>query len=81
MLAYLAATSPAVATGFWDGKPRATPGRLRRVLLQAPFLEDAGFPGRMRNKGSATEHLPKGVVGHRRQRRGTPARQPLPLAA
>jgi hypothetical protein len=81
MLAYLAATSPAVATGFWDRKPRATPGRLRRVLLQAPFLEVAGLPGRMRKKGSATEHLPKGVVGHRRQRRGTPALQPLPLAA
>jgi hypothetical protein len=81
ILSYLAASSPAVPTGFWDRRPRPTPGRLRRVLAQAPFPEVAALPARMRKKRSPTAHLPKGVAGHRRQRRDTPALQPLPLAA
>jgi hypothetical protein len=81
ILSYVAATSPAVATGFWDRKPLPTAGRLRRVLSRAPFPEVSGLPGRMRKKASITAHLPKGVAGHRRRRRGTPALEPLPLAA
>jgi hypothetical protein len=81
ILSYGAATSPAVATGFWDRRPQATPGRLRRVLARAPLSEVAWLPGRLRKKASRTAHLPKGVAGHRRQQRGTPASQPLPLAA
>lgn len=81
MLTYGAASSPAVPTGFWDRRPQATPGRLRRLLSQAPIPEDAALPGRMRKKASVTAHLPKGVAGHRRRRRGTPVLQPLPWAA
>jgi hypothetical protein len=81
MLTYGAASSPAVPTGFWDRRPKATPGRLRRLLSQAPIPEDAALPGRMRKKASVTAHLPKGVAGHRRRRRGTPVLQPLPWAA
>jgi hypothetical protein len=81
ILSYLAATSPAVPTGFWDRRPRATPGRLRRVRSWAPLPEEAALPGRMRKKASPTAHLPKGVVGHRRQRRCSPTCQPLLLAA
>jgi hypothetical protein len=81
ILSYVAASGPAVPTGFWDRRPRATPGRLRGALGRVPFPEDAGVPARMRKKASATTHLPTGVAGHRRQRRGTPALKPLPLAA
>jgi hypothetical protein len=81
MLTYGAASSPAVPTGFWDRRPKATPGRLRRLLSQAPIPEDAALPGRMRKKASVTAHLPKGIAGHRRRRRGTPVLQPLPWAA
>src|SRR5207244_11502144 len=34
ILAYTAATQPALSTGFWDRAPRPTSGRLRRVLAQ-----------------------------------------------
>lgn len=81
MLTYGAASSPAVPTGFWDRRPKATPGRLRRLLSRAPFPEAAALPERMRKKASVTAHLPKGVAGHRRRRRGTPVLQPLPWAA
>jgi hypothetical protein len=37
ILAYTAATQPALPTGFWDRAPRPTPGRLRRVLAQVHF--------------------------------------------
>ena len=30
ILSYVAAVSPPIPTGFWDRKPQATPGRLRR---------------------------------------------------
>lgn len=63
---YLAATLPAVPTGFWDRDPRPTAGRLRRVLAQAPFPEEYPLPDRIRKKASVTEHLPKGVLAHRR---------------
>ena len=37
ILSYTAATSPAIATGFWDRRPQPTPGRLRRALAHTPF--------------------------------------------
>lgn len=69
ILAYVAATSPAVPTGFWDRQPQATPGRLRRVLSQVDFPNMTDFDTQVRKKDSVTEHLPKGVAGHRRQKR------------
>lgn len=33
LLSFLAATVPAVATGFWNRKPQLTPGRSRRHLF------------------------------------------------
>jgi hypothetical protein len=59
-LTFLAATLPASPTGFWDRKPKRTPGRLRRTLIGKPFPKDAIFSGQLREKRSATAHLPKG---------------------
>jgi hypothetical protein len=67
VLAYVAATTAAVATGFWDRCCRPTCGRLRRVLLRVPFSEIPVPAGTLRKKASVTAHLPKGVQGHRRQ--------------
>jgi len=60
ILTFLAATIPAIPTGFWDRKPKRTPGRLRRTLIGKPFPKDAIFSGQLREKRSATAHLPKG---------------------
>ena len=68
VLTYVAATSAAVATGFWDRYCRPTCGRLRRVLLRADFSEIPVLAGELRKKASVTAHLPKGVQGHRRQK-------------
>jgi hypothetical protein len=68
LLSYVAATSPAMATGFWDRCARPTCGRLRRVLSRLDFSKLA-LPGReLRKKESPTAHLPKGVAAHRRQK-------------
>ena len=67
VLMYVAATSAAVATGFWDRCCRPTCGRLRRVLLRVDFSEVPVPAGPLRKKASVTGHLPKGVRGHRRQ--------------
>jgi len=67
ILAYVAATAAAVATGFWDRHCRPTCGRLRRVLLQVHFAEVPVPEGSLRKKASVTVHLPKGVQGHRRR--------------
>lgn len=69
MLTYLAATLPATPTGFWDHNPKPTAGRLRRVLAAMPFSGTYPLPGRLRKKASVTNHLPKGILGHRRQKR------------
>lgn len=66
LLIYVAATEPAASTGYWDRRPQATAGRLRRVLAQAPIPEPIAPEGEMRKKASPTAHLPKGVLGHRR---------------
>lgn len=81
IVSYAAATSVALPTGFWDRRPRPTAGRLRRVLARVELSELGPLPARIREKASPTAHLPKGVAGHRRQKRETPAIQPLPLAA
>jgi hypothetical protein len=63
---YLAATFPATPTGFWDRYPKRTPGRLRRILAGRLFPESYPLPERIREKDSVTDHLPKGIAGHRR---------------
>jgi hypothetical protein len=81
---YLAATQPAVATGFWDRTPTQTAGRLRRVLARVPFPHTWCFPDRIRKKNSVTDHLSKGAAAHRRQPSGlkrpnqTPKRRQKP---
>ncbi len=79
VLSYAAATAPAVPTGFWDRRPRPTPGRLRRCLARAPFPHDFPLPARLRAKASPTAHLPRGFWGQR-QRHTTAATSPTPLA-
>jgi hypothetical protein len=66
MLTYLAATLPAIPTGFWDRNPKPTAGRLRRMLAKTPFPNSYALPGRFRKKASVMGHLPKGILGHRR---------------
>ena len=68
ILAYVAATTTAIATGFWDRHCRPTCGRLRRVLLQVHFSDVPVPAGALRKKASVTIHLPKGVQGHRRRK-------------
>jgi len=71
---YLAASLPPIPTGFWDRKPRSTPGRLRRLLARTPFSDlPIPWPGRIREKRSVSEHLPKGILGHRRKKQPTNA--------
>jgi hypothetical protein len=67
VLTYVAATTAAIATGFWDRCGRPTCGRLRRALLRVDFSAIPVPEGRLRKKASVTEHLPKGVQGHRRR--------------
>jgi hypothetical protein len=74
VLNYLAATQAAVPTGFWDRRPRRTPGRLRRLLADAAFPENYPWPAHFRPKAAVTAHLPKGWWGQRR--RATPAAPP-----
>ena len=67
ILSFLAATAPASPTGFWDRHPRRTPGRFRRLLLGKPFPQSYPFPPQLRKKASVTDHLPKGILAHRRK--------------
>jgi len=68
ILAYTAATQPALSTGFWDRVPRPTAGRLRRVLAHVHYADLQELPEHLRKKPSPTAHLPTGVYGHRRQK-------------
>jgi hypothetical protein len=68
ILAYAAATAPAIPTGFWDRRPRPTAGRLRRALEGYPFPVDFPLPARLHAKRVATAHLPTGFWGQRRPR-------------
>jgi hypothetical protein len=65
VLSFLAATFPATPTGFWDRQPKRTPGRFRRLLMGQPFPKDAPLAGQLREKHSATGHLPKGHLARR----------------
>jgi len=65
---FLAASFPVAPTGFWDRNPRRTPGRLRRMLFGQLFPSSYPWPERIRKKSSATDHLPKGILGHRRSK-------------
>ena len=67
VLSYVAATAPAIPTGFWDRQPRPTPGRLRRCLARLPFPHDFPLPAHIREKAAVTDHLPKGFFGQRRR--------------
>jgi hypothetical protein len=66
ILAFLAASWPAIPTGFWDRNPQPTPGRLRRALAGLPFSNTYPLPARFRVKRSVTEHLWVGLLSHRR---------------
>jgi hypothetical protein len=66
ILTYLAAALPPIPTGFWDKQPKATPGRLRRLLATIDFPKDYPFLPRLRKNRAITDHLPKGVLAHRR---------------
>ena len=46
----------------------------RRLLARTPFPQDVPLPARLREKASATAHLPKGFWGQRR----TPATPATP---
>jgi hypothetical protein len=68
ILTYLAAALPPIPTGFWDKQPKATPGRLRRLLARVDFPNDYPFEPQLRKKRVVTDHLPKGVAAHRRSK-------------
>lgn len=75
ILSYLAATQPATPSGFWDRSPKRTSGRLRRALASSHFEELTELFPRLRERPACTEHLPKGVLGHRRSVRPADATQ------
>lgn len=81
LLAYFAATAPAVAAGFWDRDAKRTSGRLRRVLAGVLFSDLPPIDPQLREKASATAHLLKGILGHRRQKAPGRGSDRLPLAA
>jgi hypothetical protein len=68
ILTYLAAVLPPLPTGFWDRTPKSTPGRLRRVLAEAQLPNFTAFDLQLRQKHAVTDHLPKGINGHRRRK-------------
>ena len=51
-----------------DRNPKSTPGRFRRALNNLPFPQTYPLPARVRRKESVTDHLPKGILGHRRSK-------------
>ena len=60
ILSCVAATAQPVATGFWDRLPKATPGRLRRVLSKVAFPRYVTLPVQLCKKNSVYLHLPFG---------------------
>lgn len=72
ILSYAAATMPICSTGFWDRRARPTCGRLRRLLSRVDFSDLPDLGEQVRKKRSVTAHLPKGVLGHRRQKAPLP---------
>ncbi|MGH7408887.1 MAG: hypothetical protein ACREKF_12890 [Candidatus Methylomirabilales bacterium] len=81
LLMYEATRQPVMGTGFWDRRPQATIGRLRRVLSATDFADWQAIGLRFRQKASPTAHLPKGVLGHRRHKPHDRHEQDLRLAA
>ena len=81
VLMYEAAGQPAIPTGYWDRRPQGTIGRLRRALGRTDYSDWVPTRSEIRKKASPTAHLPKGVLGHRRQRREERPIQSLRLAA
>jgi len=73
ILTGLAALHPTMPTGFWDRNPQPTPGRFRRALAGLSFPQSYPLPGRLRQKASVTDHLPKGILAHRRQKQAVAA--------
>ncbi len=65
ILSFLAATMPLAPTGFWDSKPKRTPGRFRRRLQGQPFPQSYPLPEQFKKKESVTAHLPKGILAVR----------------
>jgi len=65
ILSFVAATIPLQPTGFWDTKPRRSPGRFRRLLQSKPFPQTFPLPEQFRKKESFTAHLPKGILAVR----------------
>lgn len=68
ILTGLATLHPMMPTGFWDRNPQPTPGRFRRALAGLAFPQSYPLPRRLRQKASVTDHLPKGILAHRRQK-------------
>jgi len=68
ILTGLAALHPVIPTGFWDRNPQPTPGRFRRALAGLPFPQSYPLPGQLCQKASVTDHLPKGILAHRRRK-------------
>lgn len=81
LLMYEAATQPVIRTGFWDRRPQATIGRLRRALSVTSFADWRPVDAQFRKKASPTAHLPKGVLGHRRHKPEKIREEVLRLAA
>ena len=81
ILTYVAATAPAVRTGFWDRAAKPTCGRLRRLLARVSFSDLAGLPAHFRKKAAVTDHLPKGILGHRRHATPTLRSRDAPRAS
>lgn len=73
ILTGLAALHPTMSTGFWDRKPEPTPGRFRRALAGLPFPQSYPLPTELRQKASVTDHLPKGILAHRRSKQAVAA--------
>lgn len=71
VMIYLATVLPPQPTGFWDRRPKATPGRLRRVLAKSEFPKESLFLPQVRKKQAMTDHLPKGIRAHRRSKTRT----------
>lgn len=67
LLTHCAAMLPPIPTGFWDSVPKATPGRLRRLLGRSIFPNLAELNPQLRKKNSVSEHLPKGKDAPRRK--------------
>lgn len=60
VMTIIAATLPAIPTGFWDTHPKKTAGRLSRSLRHVNFSDLTLSDCRIRKKASVTHHLPKG---------------------